>query len=615
LLQFEYGWTSRTAALEGLLRRLAASMPLGLETPRALLRMALASGAFCLTLAVMALNQHGPMGIQPGVLARSLAIVVPPLAAAVAALAIARPWQAYLLILLLTPVWDAAQVAWQIGQLQVIAQTVFVAALIGGLALSDRVARGTRSDRLAPRATGWLLRGAALASAAFLALAILSTLASPDFAASFNVLQHGIVEPMAMGVLLIALGPSRRRLAQVAVVLGLSVAIGSVLNIVQTVPGAGSLATLQAQRLLFSRLTYYNVGLFGELLAMAVPLLLGAFAARRYLGLSRGGAALLVVAVAACSVGLFLTFSKSAWLASSVGALVVCVLLARTWRRRAAIVLAATMVSALVVPWPALVLQTVPAANGAYRGVMVALVGASRFDSWNPATPSGRGSLTERLLASAAAVRMAADHPLLGIGLNQYKTDIHDYRLPEARLAPKSAHNFWPEIAAELGLPALLLVVLIFGLALTALWRTYRAPPDEQTRVLAATLMASLLAWLVVATTFDPDLYRFWRNMASDMVMMAVITAAAFALWLVAREPAGSPGTKAAVGAGEVDRARSYWLRSARRPEDQKPSWSRMRRIRRAALPRWEMLFFASADQRPSVRPPGGSLAGSKIGS
>ena len=41
----------------------------------------------------------------------------------------------------------------------------------------------------------------------------------------------------------------------------------------------------------------------------------------------------------------------------------------------------------------------------------------------------------------------------------------------------------------------------------------------------------------------------------------------------------------------------------------------RSRRIRSAARARWEMAFFASADQSPNVLPPGGSTDGSKMGS
>jgi multisubunit Na+/H+ antiporter MnhF subunit len=93
----------------------------------------------------------------------------------------------------------------------------------------------------------------------------------------------------------------------------------------------------------------------------------------------------------------------------------------------------------------------------------------------------------------------------------------------------------WPEIAAELGFPALALVLIVYAAALLATWRVYRSPPDELMRLLAAALLAAQAAWLAVATAYAGDMYRFWRNMASDYVMMMVLVAAAFALYRVAR--------------------------------------------------------------------------------
>jgi hypothetical protein len=54
-------------------------------------------------------------------------------------------------------------------------------------------------------------------------------------------------------------------------------------------------------------------------------------------------------------------------------------------------------------------------------------------------------------------------------------------------------------------------------------------------RALAAILLSALVAWVVVATAFGGELYRPWRNMSSDYVMMVVITAAALALPRVSR--------------------------------------------------------------------------------
>jgi len=538
---------------------------LALPGTRALVRAVASIAAFAATLAIAVPNVHAPLDIKPGPLGLALAASMPLVAAVVAAYAVERPWRAFLLILALTPCWDAAQVSWDVspvwhvGVVQIVLQTVFIVALALGVLLRDATGGGleaspataaARSDThpeaaARARASAFLGRNVGwMATVALIFLATLSTLRSPNLDSSLTVLMHGILEPVAMGLLLLVLANSRRSLALVLAAVGLSVALGGAINMIQSIPAFGSLASLQTNRLLFSRLTFFNVGLFGEMLAMAAPLILGAIAARRQLGLGRMAVTVLTIALMVSAAALFLTFSKSAYLATAGGVVTFFLLLATTWRRRASIVLISVALSAFVVPWPAVLLQASPPLENAYSTVMIKLVGASRYNSWNPAMLSGRGSLVERLLATEAAVHMAADHPTLGIGLDQFKSEYVDgYKTPQAHLDLDSAHTFWPEVAAELGIPALLFVVLIFAAALLALWRVYRAPPDQFTRILALTLLASLIAWLLVATAFAGDMYRPWRNMSSDFVMMAVLVAAAFALSRMAgrgRQPAAA---------------------------------------------------------------------------
>jgi hypothetical protein len=69
---------------------------------------------------------------------RTLLSAAPYVAAALAALAIVRPWPAFLAILLLTPYWDATQVSWYMNDFQVILQTVFALALGVGCVVSRR---------------------------------------------------------------------------------------------------------------------------------------------------------------------------------------------------------------------------------------------------------------------------------------------------------------------------------------------------------------------------------------------------------------------------------------------------------------------------------------------
>ena len=463
-----------------------------------------------------------------------------------------RPWPGFLAVMLLTPVFDVAQVSLTVGPVQVIFQTIFVVVLAVGLAFAPRRGLAPRSAAApgssaalpaSPSPRVWRRRvrpwrspdiAAATAISALLAIAVLSTLASPDQTTSSTILLHGILEPAAMGFILLALRRTRNDLVWLMILVAVSVGIGGLINIAQSIPAMKTLDAMQSQRLFFSRLTYFNVGLFGEMLAMALPLFVVALTAhhRGLLPLRRTIVALLLAALAVSLVSLFLTFSKSAYLAAFGGCLVLLLLVVRSRRRRVAIVLATVALSAGLIPWPAFFLQVSPPLEQAYRGAMITLMGESRYDSWNPSTLSGQGSLLERWYATRAAMEMAIDHPLLGIGLDQFKgLYVGHYRPPQAKLDLDWAHSMFPEVAAELGLPALALDLIFYAAAMLALWRIYRSPPDQLTRPLACALLAVVVSWLLVGTAFAGDMYRPWRNMSSDYVMMAVLVAGSFALY------------------------------------------------------------------------------------
>jgi O-antigen ligase len=521
---------------------------------------------FVAVLAVTALNEQPIPVSHVGPVAQYIRTPLPLAAALVATWALYRPRLAYLAVLLLTPVWNAAQMEWWVGPVQIILQTIFAAALIAGCVIEGRTrSRGgpianplwldgglvptapvAGASSLA-RVRSWAAafesrRFAELAVVGFIGLAAVSTLASPRLTDSATVLLHGILEPLAMGAVLVWLRPSRRELVLVGAALGGSIALGSLLNFLQTVPLAGSLAGMQAQRALFAHTTFYNVGLFGVIIAMVVPLLMGAIAARRALRLSTPAVGALGILLGLTLAGLFFSFSKSAWLATSLGSVILLLLLLETWRRRLATIAAVAVVSAVFVPSPAFVLQVAPPANAAYRTLAVSLVGKDRFDSWNPTTYAGRGSMGERFYAVDGGVAMALDHPFLGVGLDQFASYYQrgNYQPSAAQDALDHAHSVFPEVAAELGLPALALLATALAAAMWALWRIYRAARDGLTRILAATLLASIAAWIVAATAFGCDIYRAQRDMSSDVVAFAVILAMALALARLIRAPGGS---------------------------------------------------------------------------
>jgi O-antigen ligase len=485
-----------------------------------------------------ALRSEHPLNIAPaGPFPTFISILVPGMAAIVAATAIFRPWLAFLLVLALTPLWNAAYVWWQAGSVQVILQTVFVVALAIGAATTRPVAGTflwTAADiRQANRSKGLVaFRFAEVAAALFVGLAVASTLASHNVTLSATILLHGIVEPIALATILVFLRPSRRDLVMVGVALGTSVALASLFNIIETVPRFPSLASLEAHRLQFAYASFYNVGIFAAIVATTVPLVVTVLASRRSISAPRWATGLIAASLVAGVAGMFFSLSKSAWIATAGGTVVLMLLIVHSWRRRLAMVVAALALSTFFIPWPALFLQVAPAANTAYRSVMVSLVGESRFDSWNPATLAGYGSMTERFYAVEGGVKMALANPVLGVGLDQFGQNYGKpvYRPPAARNTLDHAHSLFPEIAAELGVAAATLLLVIYAATLWALWRVYRSARDQLTRFLSAGLMASIVAWLVVATAYGCDIYRPDRVLSSDVVLTAVVVGAAISL-------------------------------------------------------------------------------------
>jgi O-antigen ligase len=206
----------------------------------------------------------------------------------------------------------------------------------------------------------------------------------------------------------------------------------------------------------------------------------------------------------------------------------------RSWWRRVLVTLAILGASALFIPWPSVFLQPVaPGANTAYATAISQIMGESRFDSWDVTTLSGRGSVSERYYAVSAGIRIGLDHPFLGVGLDQYA---HYYVKGQYR--PKAAkdmrvdhaHSLFPEVAAELGLFAVVLLGILVLAAIWSTWRVSRAARDRVTGVVAAAVMAGIAAWAIGATAFGCMIYRASLLQASDVVTFAVLVGMAVAV-------------------------------------------------------------------------------------
>jgi putative inorganic carbon (HCO3(-)) transporter len=107
----------------------------------------------------------------------------------------------------------------------------------------------------------------------------------------------------------------------------------------------------------------------------------------------------------------------------------------------------------------------------------------------------------DRFAMLEAGVAMVKDHPLFGVGMNRVPHEYLKYRLPYAvdsadATGPETRshlHNVPMQLAAERGLPALLVFLWFVVVAGRDLWRLLRS---GSAKALAATGLASLIAML-----------------------------------------------------------------------------------------------------------------------
>lgn len=450
-------------------------------------------------------------------------------------LLVIRPWYGLCLWMLFMPFMNVAQVQVFVGPEQLILTTVFLVGLLTGAVLEHRRNAAALSVTEAEMSTriAWVL----LAVAAL--LTVISTALTPSLARSVPIAQHGLLEPLLLIGLVLWLRPSWPQLAVLLASMGASVAIGSVLSLTRMLLRfAQTLDQFEAQREQLSRLVYFNVGIFGDMLAMALPLLLAWLLLRRKGPAPRLSGVVIALAITVSLLCAYLTFSKSGWLGAIIGCAGLFALSVSSWRVRIAVAAIALVLVSFVIPYPSLLLRVVsPSAASIYSSVVTTI--NSRAETIDPGNPEGEVSVTERLIATETGIRMAIDHPLLGVGPGSFAYEYsHDYRVTAATRALDSAHNLLPYVAAEFGLIVAGLVALgllagLLGAALTYL----RAPPDEVlTRIGAAAVGAALIGFLVVSTTFGVDLYRAYRTMNSDVLFAALLVGAGVMLPRVARE-------------------------------------------------------------------------------
>ena len=125
----------------------------------------------------------------------------------------------------------------------------------------------------------------------------------------------------------------------------------------------------------------------------------------------------------------------------------------------------------------------------------------------------------DRIAMLGVGIRVAADHPITGIGPGQIKNVYPILASPEAlRRSTSHLHNSPLQIAAERRIPGLAAWIAIwvafFGAAGRVLWRI--PPEDEEARGLVLGSMAAIAAFLVAGL--------FEYNFGDTEVLLVALT-------------------------------------------------------------------------------------------
>lgn len=366
-----------------------------------------------------------------------------------------------------------------------------VALLLTTVALAIRVA--VRGD-VRPRATrfdGWI--------ALLLAAALLSLVPTEYLKLSLRLLRTLLLEPLLFYYLVVSLCPNLRALRPLAAGFVGAAAVVAALAIGQVLLNTQTVETEGVRRALGPFPSPNHLGLYLE---RALPFAVaGVVWARRWRGVCLALSGLLALALA-------LTFSVGAWLGAATSLLVIAMLAGR--RALVALTLAGGGLAILAL-------------------VVLARLGVERVIG--QATLGGTTASSRRLIWTAA-LAMLRDHPILGIGLDNF---LYRYQLQymhrEAWAEPgiSHPHNWLLQFWLELGVPG---VIAVVGLLATFFWCSVRLlrsgasdPGSASPRAycsrapLVVGALASVAGWLVHGAVDNSyfladQAYLFWWQLA-----------------------------------------------------------------------------------------------------
>jgi O-antigen ligase len=212
---------------------------------------------------------------------------------------------------------------------------------------------------------------------------------------------------------------------------------------------------------------------YGDMLTVTLPILFAGLLASS----NRVWRAALSLTLAAGLIGLALTLSRGAWVATVFAGGVLLVLAVH-----------ADLLSGRQI------LRIVAGAS-----VAVVLFGATFGPRiWERVTASDEGNLSVRFELNWVALRIIGAHPMAGVGLNNIVSSMDPYDPTNVKeRLPGPTHNVYLLEAAEAGIPAGVLFILLYTAILIHGVRGLSRMPDRVARSIAAAIIAGLAGFLV----------------------------------------------------------------------------------------------------------------------
>ena len=135
------------------------------------------------------------------------------------------------------------------------------------------------------------------------------------------------------------------------------------------------------------------------------------------------------------------------------------------------------------------------------------------------------GSVHFHLEAWTAGLHMIEAHPIAGVGLGNFKQLMPVYLFLPEGVSPDAdtiAHNMFIEVAAELGLPALLIFLAIFWFTYGTLGKLRRSPSAHPLiRETASALQAGLIGFAVAGSFVSAEYQKTsWMGLALMFCLM-----------------------------------------------------------------------------------------------